>query len=349
MLINLTTTRGINFANIILMLVSCAIAFVLPFELFLFSYAVLGPLHYLTEISWLHKSNYYTKNKYDFLWLVVFGLLTTISSIFPKIMEKITKAVVTILPGLETWDIGSNVMFVGFMLSLIFVLIKTNYVRFLAVFLLVIISFIFQDNNFYALFFTVFLPTLIHVFIFTFIFLLYGAMKSNSASGYASAVVMIGCSIACLFLFPGYTGHQISDYVRESYKDFSAVNFHIINLFHLQDLSHAGADIFGVIYNSSTGVVVMRFIAFAYTYHYLNWFSKTSVIKWHEVPKVRMAIVLILWLSAIGFYAYNYNLGLKVLFLLSFMHVYLEFPLNFHSFIGMGRVAKGWFQKPKLA
>ena len=60
MLINLTTTRGINLANIILMLVSCAIAFVLPFELFLFSYAVLGPLHYLTEISWLHKSNYYT-------------------------------------------------------------------------------------------------------------------------------------------------------------------------------------------------------------------------------------------------------------------------------------------------
>lgn len=349
MLINLTTTRGINFANIILMLVSCAIAFVLPFELFLFSYAVLGPLHYLTEISWLHKSNYYTKNKYDFLWLVVFGLLTTISSIFPEIMDKITKGLLSILPGLEGWNIGSNVIFVGFMLSLIFVLIKTNYVRFLAVFVLVIISFIFQDNNFYILFFTIFLPTLIHVFIFTFIFLLYGAMKSNSASGYASAVVMIGCSLACLFILPSYSGHQISDYVRESYKNFSEVNFQIINLFHLEDLSHSGTDIFGVIYNSPTGVVVMRFIAFAYTYHYLNWFSKTSVIKWHEVPKVRMAIVLILWLSAIGFYAYDYNLGLKVLFLLSFMHVYLEFPLNFHSFIGMGRVAKGWFQKPKLA
>ncbi len=334
--------------NILLMLISCVVAFVIPFELFLFSYAVLGPLHYLTEISWLHKSNYYTKGKYDFLWLLLFGILTTISSIFPSIMESITVAIVSILPGLENWDIGSNVIFIGFVLSLIFVLIKTNYVRFLAVFILVIISVLFQENNFYALFFTVFLPTLIHVFVFTFIFLLYGAMKSKSSSGYLSAIVMIACALACFFVMPSYSGHQITEYVRDSYRDFAAVNYHIINLFHLEDLNHAGADIFGVIYNSPTGVVVMRFIAFAYTYHYLNWFSKTSVIKWHNVPKMRLLLVLLLWIASIAFYAYNYKLGLKVLFLLSFMHVYLEFPLNFHSFIGMGRVIRGWFEKPHM-
>lgn len=71
MLFNLTTTRGINMLNIVLMVVSCAVAFFIPFELFLFSYAVLGPLHYLTEISWLHKRNYYTKGRYDFVWLLV--------------------------------------------------------------------------------------------------------------------------------------------------------------------------------------------------------------------------------------------------------------------------------------
>ncbi len=343
MLINLTTTRGINLTNIILMVVSCVVSFLVPFELFLFSYAVLGPLHYLTEISWLHKSNYYTKGKYDFLWLVLFGLLTTISSIFPKIMKSIDEAVVAILPGLETWDIGSNVIFIGFILSLILILIKTTYIKVLAVFILVVVSFVFQDNNFYSLFFTVFLPTLIHVFIFTFIFLVYGAMKSKSTSGYASALVMIACALACFFLFPGYSGHQINEYVRSSYKDFAAVNYHFINLFHLQDLGRAEEDIFGVIYNSTTGVVVMRFIAFAYTYHYLNWFSKTSVIKWHEVPKVRMAVVLTLWIASLAFYAYNYNLGLKVLFLLSFMHVYLEFPLNFQSFLGIGKVMGSWF------
>jgi hypothetical protein len=33
--------------------------FAVPFELLLFSYAVLGPLYYLAEISWLHKKKYF--------------------------------------------------------------------------------------------------------------------------------------------------------------------------------------------------------------------------------------------------------------------------------------------------
>jgi hypothetical protein len=65
----------INYANIGLMLLSAVLAFILPFELFLFSYAVLGPLHYLTEIGWLHKKNYFTKGKYDFVFLSVLCVL----------------------------------------------------------------------------------------------------------------------------------------------------------------------------------------------------------------------------------------------------------------------------------
>jgi len=33
----------------VLMLLSAGAAFILPFEVFLLAYAVLGPLHYLTE------------------------------------------------------------------------------------------------------------------------------------------------------------------------------------------------------------------------------------------------------------------------------------------------------------
>src|SRR5581483_4474599 len=44
----------LNALNLGLMLVSAAVAWVTPFEVLLLSYAVLGPLHYLTEISWLH-------------------------------------------------------------------------------------------------------------------------------------------------------------------------------------------------------------------------------------------------------------------------------------------------------
>src|ERR1051326_6332879 len=58
-------TDQINYLNICLMLISCVMAFIFPFELFLFSYAILGPLHYLTEISWLHDRNYFTERQRD--------------------------------------------------------------------------------------------------------------------------------------------------------------------------------------------------------------------------------------------------------------------------------------------
>jgi hypothetical protein len=85
----------------------------------------------------------------------------------------------------------------------------------------------------------------------------------------------------------------------------------------------------------------MRFIAFAYTYHYLNWFSKTSVIKWHQVPRKTLLITLTVWLASVGFYLYDYSLGLNVLFFLSFLHVFLEFPLNVVSFTGIGKEISG--------
>ncbi|MFZ1592043.1 MAG: hypothetical protein WAT27_08150, partial [Chitinophagales bacterium] len=60
------------------MLVSAIAAFIIPFELFLFSYAVLGPLHYLTEISWLHKRQYFSPKKRDYIPLVIITLLIAI-------------------------------------------------------------------------------------------------------------------------------------------------------------------------------------------------------------------------------------------------------------------------------
>ena len=65
----------IHHLNSGLIILSCIIAFYVPFELFLFSYAILGPLHYLTEIGWLHKKNYFTKGKYDFIYLVVASVI----------------------------------------------------------------------------------------------------------------------------------------------------------------------------------------------------------------------------------------------------------------------------------
>jgi hypothetical protein len=102
------------------------------------------------------------------------------------------------------------------------------------------------------------------------------------------------------------------------------------------------------VFYSKTGILLMRFIAFAYLYHYLNWFSKTEVIRWHKVPKLRFFAVIVLWVASIAVYIYNYAIGLQWLFFLSFSHVLLEFPLNWHSIVGifkeMGTISKTGFK-----
>jgi hypothetical protein len=90
------------------------------------------------------------------------------------------------------------------------------------------------------------------------------------------------------------------------------------------------------------------FFAYAYTYHYLNWFSKTKIINWHKVPKKYLIASVGIWILAVALYFYNYKIGLMALFFLSVLHVFLEFPLNHLTFIGIFKELKARFRsKPK--
>jgi hypothetical protein len=84
-------------------------------------------------------------------------------------------------------------------------------------------------------------------------------------------------------------------------------------------------------------VAVMRFIAFAYTYHYLNWFSKTSIIGWHKVDKRMLAGAIVIWVASLALYYGRLQPRRALAVLLSMAHVLLEFPLNHLSFVGIGR------------
>ena len=75
--------------------------------------------------------------------------------------------------------------------------------------------------------------------------------------------------------------------------------------------------------------------AFAYTYHYLNWFSKTGVIRWHTVSRSRMAAIALLYVASLAIYAYDYATGLIALFTLSLLHVLLEFPLDVRTIVSL--------------
>ena len=65
--------QRVDVLNFLLIWVTLGLALAWPFQLFLFSYIVLGPLHYLTEINWLDKQNYFlrAKDRRAFIWIMV--------------------------------------------------------------------------------------------------------------------------------------------------------------------------------------------------------------------------------------------------------------------------------------
>jgi hypothetical protein len=429
------STQQIDILNIALMFVALSVAFFIPFELFLFSYAVLGPLHYLTEISWLHKKQYFvpgTKRDYlGFAAISVFiGALVLISSYGREITEALFGTPIDL--GMSGW--GTNLIFLIFGASFVLVLLRKKNQRMVGFAVLAVIalfynldrvkttivsydgnelgSVLIEKNHKYlaltnarlimndgvdiangtivlkkendgnlapypgsigesarvsvpksaalidlngetlslvsgesfrfgskygggTLFFSFFLPTLIHVFLFTALFMLFGALKSNSGIGLFSVLCLFACAALPFLWDPGFIVYEISSKVKESYEvSFFSLNLEILKLFeagpvHGRELAES------TVYTSSLGISLTRFIAFAYTYHYLNWFSKTSIIQWHKVPGLNLAIVGILWVASVGLYAYNYKTGLHALFFLSFLHVFMEFPLNVQSIKGI--------------
>lgn len=318
-LLKLSTLNNdqIHYANIGLMIVSAILAFILPFELFLFSYAVLGPLHYLTEIGWLHKKNYYTKGKYDFVFLTILcALVFYFSFIKPAKTD-------TQIP---------NIIMYGVLLSLIFVFIKDNLYRIVLALLALVGLAMSNMGTSYFIWVGVFLPTIIHVLFFTWAFMFYGVLKNKSKAGYLSVVALVVIAISFFIIKAPGLQYQVSAYVTKSYDLFYLLNSFLIDLFGLKTDSQ---NIEEVVYQTNAGFIVMRFIAFSYTYHYLNWFSKTSIIQWHLVPKKTLFITLALWVFSVALYIVDYNVGLKALYFISFLHVFLEFPLNIVSFQGI--------------
>jgi hypothetical protein len=182
--------------------------------------------------------------------------------------------------------------------------------------------------------------TIIHVLVFTAAFLLHGALRSRSRWGMASVAVYAAC-VASFFVFVPATA-LAGDSVRHSYQPFETLNMVLMRLFGLGPGSALRE-----IYGTPAGAAVMRLIAFAYTYHYLNWFTKTSVIGWNRIPRARAAAIVALWLAAVAVYTWDYLVGFVVLYSLSVLHVMLELPLNHHTFAAIGRALAGSLTGPR--
>ena len=390
------------------MLITAVFAFFLPFETFLLAYAFLGPLHYLTEISWLHDRQYFTKGKYDFVPLLLIGVALSYAA-FAKDFE----FNIDFYKEFVALNLFDKLLVLALFSSLLFAFVKNLLVKIIAIlFIFIFISGWLAPENaaensksttIFAL--TSLVPTLIHVYLFTGLFMLFGALKSRSKTGLLSVAAFLIIPIYLVYGLPVTPKkNYISDYGKEAYyadgDGFFYTNVSILDHFRLmnepnltnkqyldsiinkdsktnqtpiaerQRITDSLSDklnqafivpnpeseyymrpipaklaipieskdyYWNYVFFSGFGIMLMRFIAFAYMYHYLNWFSKTEVIRWHKVPKIRFIAVLLLWLTACALYAYNYSLGLSFLFFLSFTHVLLEFPLNMVSIVGIGK------------
>ncbi len=203
----------INYVNIGLMLITAALAFFMPFETFLLAYAFLGPLHYLTEISWLHDRQYFSKGKYDFVILLIIGVLLSIAAFASDFGYdwQIYQSFVEL-------NLFDKLLVFALFSSVLFVLIKNTIIKLLAIaFLYVFVAGWLSperaaenESNTLVFALTSLVPTLIHVYLFTGLFMLYGALKSRSKSGLWQIVAFIRSAYSGFLKFQGLSNLAIS-------------------------------------------------------------------------------------------------------------------------------------------
>ena len=314
--------------NTVLIVASLVLSFIIPFELFLFSYAVLGPLHYITEINWIKNKNYFITNLDTKKWyylILVFSFIYSIPFIarlswFQEILnEDLLIYLQTKLP-LYT----NGLLFLSLIIIFSIFWIKNRKAQIAAVILGIILVYFLRNIETYKLLVGALMPTLIHVYLFTVLFMIYGNIKSQQRILNLNVVLMLCVPIIILFF---NVDPRIDSLAPATVKNYIDSGFYHLNQIVSQTLFNNPENQF--YFNNLINFKLQIFIAFAYTYHYLNWFSKTTVIGWHrQLTKKKSLIILLVWVASMLLYAYNYQTGLFLLVFLSILHVMLEFPLN---------------------
>ncbi len=282
--------RG-DIAHLGLMLAALLLAYLLPLELVVLSYAVLGPAHYLTEISWLHDRGYYLPGRKTPIALafVALGAMFIASPYWYGVAVFTAFAACAVMTAKSQGvrallTLGATMLIAGMLfLQAPFAIVGAL------------------------------MPTLVHVSLFTLVFMVLGALRTRTAAQFGLVGVYL-LSIVLILAAPPSEATRIPALQGLAQTSFSDIPKAIGATLRLPDLSFDGR--------------IAGLLSFVYTYHYLNWFIKAEVIRWADIPRRRLIAVVALSLAASVFYFVDYKLGFTVLLLLSLLHVLLEFPLN---------------------
>jgi hypothetical protein len=335
------STQRLDIVNIGLMVLSLISAFLFPAETFLVAIMILGPLHYLTEMPWLERKGFFIPSKKN-VWMLIGVAGVLLFLIFGK----------ELLPsGSGGWAFRTSGMLAGALFFLALVLIRFKKVSsiLIALGLILIVSWLLSASSEYTQLFLTLFPTLIHVFIFTSAFILYGALKHKSRTGIASLVVYALCTVIIFMIVPSPSSTALAPGVIDLYYYQADIHMSLVSLLNFPTIGPDNYDLDTLIFYSPTGIMIMRFIAFAYMYHFLNWFSKTSIIKWHETKRVVLFSVFGLWIGILILYWIDLPISLSILYTFGLFHVILEYPLNHRSFIGIAEELRSIFKGVRSA
>jgi hypothetical protein len=303
----------IGVINLLLIAFSFLISFLYPISTFILAYAILGPLHYLTQLNWLSKKEFFSKNgllKYAILILSGMATLIYLAEF---------KSVVNI-----DWYLGrtfiASIVIIAVLVTIIG-LSKSDLkkkVIFLAP--VILIAFLLSSNTYYLIIIGVLFVSVIHVYLFTLLHMLSGFAKKRVTLDLVNSIVMIVVPIIIYF-------NPVSQYSPgEEY--FSNNQF-------ISGLANNISYLLGYRSDSISTVVFLKlvwFIAFAYLYHYLNWFSKTKIIHWDDgLTKKKTIVICSISLIFSCVYLLGFEIGLIATLFLSYLHVFAELPINYIS------------------
>jgi hypothetical protein len=288
-----------------LMLLALAASYLVPFELLLLAYVVLGPAHYFTEISWLHDRSYYLPHR---------GIAAALAIV----------AVVAALIDNASW-FGFAMW--GALVGCAMLAATNSAIQSMLLFMVAIaLSAIMYSSGSSLAVIGILIPTLIHVSLFTLAFMILGAYRAGSRVQAALVVVYL-VAIATILLLPPTAEVRIASFARVGQDYFGNVGPALSRLFGVPGL---------VLDTRLTSL-----LAFVYTYHYLNWFIKADVIRWTAVPKARLAAMAAASAASTALYFYDYAFGFTFLLALSLIHILLEFPLDSLALRQLGSAVQG--------
>jgi hypothetical protein len=275
-----------------LMLLAAGATYLIPFELLLLSYVVLGPAHYFTEISWLHDRKYFLPHRGIALGLAFLALVAA-------------------LVDHASWF--GFVMWAAFVVCALFAATTTAAQASVLMMVAIALTVLMYTSGVSLAVLGVLLPTVIHVSLFTLIFMALGALRSGSKAQ-ALLIVMYLAVLALILVAPPSAATMIPAFAQAGQDYFANVGPALGRVLGIPDLR--------------LDTRLTSLLAFIYTYHYLNWFIKADVIRWADVPRSRLVLVSAASAASTALYFYHPAIGFGVLLALSLLHVVLEFPLN---------------------